>query len=541
MKKLLTSNRKLILIFVLALLIRTWKLSTYPLGFHADEVRVGWNAWSILKTGADDRGNHFALYYNTFGDYRPTGIFYITIPSLFLFGINEFATRLPSALLGALTVFPLYFLAEKLTKNKRIGLLSAIFLAITPWHLATSRSTSEVVVACFFILISLSLFIAGLDSKSKKKIYYSFLLLSLSFLFYHSARIVGPLLMLAFVFNYKKQIASLHLTKVASYLFLGMAIVSLILLLGKSGQSRLSQISLTSVDNLKILGITTSTKKDFVLDNKPMRLTRALILQYTSYFSPDFLIGDNAKPYRYRILGLGIVSIPIFCLFILGLVLIIKDNKSNFLLILLAIGPLPASVTYEDSPNLHRAFLMLPFILMIAGIGTDYLAKKHHMLGKIIFIIIIFRFANFVFYYVSPDSSESYQYRSPQAKEVALYIGESQKIYDKIYVTNEPDIPYPWYAFFNYLNPKEFNKDVIKRELGVWNYKNIVWTESRCPTGQAFDEAKNELSISKVLVIDNGNCEPKGFERLHPEANIIKEFYFSGKLAFRAWEYKPAR
>ena len=40
----------------------------------------------MLKTGADDKGNKFSLYYNTFGDYRPTGIFYFTMPSIYVFG-----------------------------------------------------------------------------------------------------------------------------------------------------------------------------------------------------------------------------------------------------------------------------------------------------------------------------------------------------------------------------------------------------------------------------------------------------------------------
>ena len=110
-KKLL--KQPLFWIFLLALVLRIYKLGTFPYGFHLDEVKVGWNALSILKTGKDDRGNRFALYYNSFGDFRPTGIFYITIPSLAVFGRNEFAVRFPSAFLGALTIFPLFFFAKR--------------------------------------------------------------------------------------------------------------------------------------------------------------------------------------------------------------------------------------------------------------------------------------------------------------------------------------------------------------------------------------------------------------------------------------------
>src|SRR3990167_10194170 len=115
-------TKLLILIFLLALFLRTYRLSTFPFGFHADEVRVGWNSYSILKTGLDDRGNLLALYYNTFGDYRPTGIFYFTIPSILIFGLTEFAVRFPSALFGALTIFPIYFLTKELINKKYLSL-----------------------------------------------------------------------------------------------------------------------------------------------------------------------------------------------------------------------------------------------------------------------------------------------------------------------------------------------------------------------------------------------------------------------------------
>src|SRR3989304_553965 len=113
-------------IFLLALVLRIYKLGTFPVGFHADEARVAWNSLSILKTGADDRGNKFSLYYNTFGDFRPTGIFYATIPSIAIFGRSEFAVRFPAALLGALSVVPLFFLTNLISKNKKfvIGHLS---------------------------------------------------------------------------------------------------------------------------------------------------------------------------------------------------------------------------------------------------------------------------------------------------------------------------------------------------------------------------------------------------------------------------------
>src|SRR6266404_5009723 len=181
----------LIVIFILALILRIYNLGMFPLGFHVDEAKVAWESLSILKTGRDDHGNLLALYYNSFGDYRPTGIFYTTMPFLILFGRTILAVRFSSALFGALTVFPIYFISLIITKNKKISLISSLVLTIIPWSITTSRATSEVVISCFLILSSLAAL--------QKKPFLSFILLVASFFFYHSARVMGPLLMFSWI------------------------------------------------------------------------------------------------------------------------------------------------------------------------------------------------------------------------------------------------------------------------------------------------------------------------------------------------------
>lgn len=180
------------LIFLLALFLRLWNLGEFPFGFHADEARVAWNSLSILKTGKDDKGNRLALYYNTFGDYRPTGIFYLTVPSIAIFGRNEFAIRFPSALLGALTVFPLYFFVYELKKNRKVSLMASFLLAISPWHIEVSRATSEVAISAFFALFGLFFCLKLINENRKNFLWASFLFFLISYLSYHAIRFLAP-------------------------------------------------------------------------------------------------------------------------------------------------------------------------------------------------------------------------------------------------------------------------------------------------------------------------------------------------------------
>ncbi len=506
----------LFLIFIFALLIRTYRLGTFPFGFHADEARVAWESLSILKTGKDDHGNLLALHYSTFGDYRPTGIFYATIPSLLILGKNIFAVRFPSSLLGALTVFPIYFLTlEILKKNKSLtshpqtlAFFTSFILAIIPWHVATSRATSEVVMSCFLILTAMVIL--------TKKPIVSFSCLALSFLFYHSARVVGPVLILSWIIYFHKEITKLGLKKTVLKGFLFTSVLATILLLSPAGRARYNQVKLVSPN------------------------IRNIILQYTSYFSPNFFLDDVAKPFRYTTANVGIVSIPIFVSFLIGVYLIIKKNEGRVLLLLLALGPIPASMTLEDSPNLHRAFFMLPFLVIIAGIGLNWLHEKHKTIFKLFIFSIFFTFITFAANYLDRNTNYAFQFRNPQTRALGIYLPDAIKNYDRVYITNDPDSPYPWYGFFNNIDPVKFNAAQAKNVGGKWQYENIVWDVTRCPAAAAFDEALNNPSLNKIMVIDNGACFTD-FNRVHEKAKIIKEFIYNGKVNYRVWEYAPTR
>jgi 4-amino-4-deoxy-L-arabinose transferase-like glycosyltransferase len=115
--KQLKSKQILFLVFFLSLnlFLRTYQLSQFPYGFHRDEASVGYNAYSILKTGRDEWGQALPLFFKAFGDWPPALILYTTIPSIALFGLNEFSTRLPLAILSTLNLLVIYKILKNLT------------------------------------------------------------------------------------------------------------------------------------------------------------------------------------------------------------------------------------------------------------------------------------------------------------------------------------------------------------------------------------------------------------------------------------------
>ena len=100
MKEFLKKYWLLILIVILAFSLRVYKLGDYPVGITWDEPAVGYNAYSVLKTGKDEYGKLLPLTFKSFGDDKPGFFVYYIIPSVAIFGLTKFAIMFPSALAG---------------------------------------------------------------------------------------------------------------------------------------------------------------------------------------------------------------------------------------------------------------------------------------------------------------------------------------------------------------------------------------------------------------------------------------------------------
>ena len=130
----------LFFIVVLGLGLRLVGLTHTPPSLNWDEVSHGYNAYSILKTGADEWEQRFPITnFRAYGDYPTSLNLYLTIPFVAIFGLSEYAIRFPHALLGVGTIIASYFLVWGITKRKDVSLLTAFLVAVTPWYVFTSR------------------------------------------------------------------------------------------------------------------------------------------------------------------------------------------------------------------------------------------------------------------------------------------------------------------------------------------------------------------------------------------------------------------
>ncbi len=155
MKKLFFHIVDNILIYLVLLLFAFFFF--YRLGFlpltNWDEAWYATVARNMLKSGdwLDLQWNGRGYY-----DHPPMG-FWLMGVSLLLFGVNEFAVRFPSALLGLLTLLVVYYTGKVLFKNKLAGVVAAVVLGTSAWYVVRVRSGNLDAVFVFFYALTVFL------------------------------------------------------------------------------------------------------------------------------------------------------------------------------------------------------------------------------------------------------------------------------------------------------------------------------------------------------------------------------------------------
>src|SRR3972149_7023875 len=104
----------LILIVIIALFLRLYKLDSVPVSLFGDEMDVGYQAYSVLKTGKDYYGNFLPFHFHSLAEWRTPLYLYSAVPTVALFGVSPLGVRLPAAVFGILGIWGFYLLVKEL-------------------------------------------------------------------------------------------------------------------------------------------------------------------------------------------------------------------------------------------------------------------------------------------------------------------------------------------------------------------------------------------------------------------------------------------
>ncbi len=412
-----------------------------------------------------------------------------------LFGISPLGVRLPAAIFGILGVFAIYLLVWEITKNKKLGLIAAFLLCISPWHIHYSRAGFEVTEMLFLYILGIYFLLTGF--KSKNSLWLSALCLSLTPWVYSTAKLFLPLTILAILIIWKddlKKVAKKRLI-ISVIVFVSITVPFAISTIFGGGTQRIEGISIFNdptvipqlgfdrMNDVHVRGGNNQsvTISDKLFHNQITAYSEIFINNYFQAFSTDFLFvkGDSLNPRQSS----GGEFYKIELIFILiGLVFLITsqlDKKTKiFLIFWLIASPIPSSLTKGGGEHATRLILMLPILIMLSAFGVYYLysqaSKRLRIVGLVLFSTILF--LNFIFYqhnYWTHYPWESERWWQAGFKDAIQSTVTEGRKYDKVIISGADEPPLIFFLGWSQYPPSSFQQKYPLAEVNLEGFGKV--------------------------------------------------------------------
>lgn len=497
---------------LLALLLWLPAFAQLPAGLNRDEAALGYNAYSLLKTGKDEWGKSWPISVTSFGDQKLPGYIYTLIPLIALFDLEVWVIRLPSLLAGLVVVVNLGLIALRLSQMAKlkketqltVSILSMLLSAISPWQMHFSRVAYETHLAMAFFLSGLTLFLFALNNRSQLKqqmfLIFSGFWLSASMLTYHSYQIFLPLFLLILLTIFFKPIKKLDRTG----LFTGVAIgLIAIFILFSGGVMSANQVKGNGLnpytqDNLTndvllyrpLINIPNSIER--IGYNKLFSFTKLFSQNYLSTFSGRFFFAHGSGHGDHNPgngSNLHLFTAPFILVGILALWDRRKEKPAQLLIAWLLLALVPSSMTINPLLEVRIA-TVFPVMDLLSAIGILYLLNFVKNKAQIILIIvltftaIISSHQMFIFYTkITPKTAVD----NTPYHDLATVLYKYQNQTDFVLTQSPTSSPYIWYLVVNKIDPKiaQHAKHFLPTEEGFIHveqidnvfFKNINWEE----------------------------------------------------------------
>ncbi|MBM3255999.1 MAG: phospholipid carrier-dependent glycosyltransferase [Candidatus Moranbacteria bacterium] len=452
-------NKKVIYILgvllTITFIIRITGLTFSPPGFFCDETSIGYNAYSIIETGKDEKGVFFPVFFKAFGDFKNPVYIYLAAIPIKILGLEVFSVRLTSALLGIGSILLFVWLLRIIGKSWLFALSGGLVMSLMPWHFQFSRIAFEAISMVFFIVLDMVFF--ALFHKTKKPIFYLLFGLSMviTFFTYSTGRLIVPLSAVLLAIIWRREIFKQRINFLISAL--AVALLGLILVYDHM---------------IDPAGIFTRPHDVLIVDDNPPIFIAAerFFENYLAHLSPEFLFQHGDLNYRHSAGVSSMLLTSYFLPLLVGLVYFInrfkKSKLAAFLVVQFFLFPLASSITViNEGAQATRTIHIVPFLAIIITYGFWQLFKslreKHRHLIAAILIFALFESVMFYKYYfvVYPASAGtiySFNGGMPEAMEFAFSQNAPYYYISTSICQYRIEIP-----FFMKYPPEKFQKSLI--------------------------------------------------------------------------------
>lgn len=529
---------KIIILFfivILAFFLRFYRVTEVPPALNWDEASIGYNAYSILKTGRDEWGQFFPVHFKSYGEYKLLVQIYFSIPAISTFGLNELGVRITPVIYGTLTILIMFFLGRLIFQSSLAGYISALLLAISPWHIHLTRASFESSFATFWIILGMWFLLKGFEQR--KWFLVSMIPFAISVFTYNSARIFTPLFLLVVFLIYRKILVKFKRTVVLSILIFAILLLPLTPFLFSGERSaRYKLVSITDDPGL-IPRINQNRGNSHLLQplprlvhNKVTYVAFYFAQNYLAHFTPQFLFITGAPHKQHHVQNMGelyLFQAP-FLLIGLWALFYLKHRFRWFLTSWVLLAFIPVAVTNDSIPHALRTLIAAPFYQLISAFGFvlawEWIKKKSAAIklsaAVILSVIITFSLQSYLqnYYQVYPKLySRDWQYGY---KQVVEYIDKHKDEYDEIVFTRHYGEPHMFTLFYLNYDPDKYqnNPNLVRFETNnwVWVLKfDKFYFPDLGDQGTQFADIVRENPGKKILFIGRAGDFPKDKPRLY--------------------------
>lgn len=519
MKRFLRPKMIVVCIALVGAVLRLGLLGSIPVSLYVDEAAIGLDAKVVAQTGKDMHGNSmFQAIYPSYGDYKLPVYIFAASAAVKVFGANEFAVRLPSALAGIATIVLIYgiclalFEKEKPMVRQAIALWSAALVAIMPWSLVFSRTGFEGHLGQALVLCSL-LFALHVK-RGWKYVIASAILGALAVYTYYSVRFVFPVVFLGAL---AIQTSKKTWRNIAGFATLGLLVWGALLipmtkspLYEASQKFRLSARSVLQQQDSYVEYSNMLREQDNfnvfsrLVHHRLFYLAKALARNYAENLSLSFVFLNGDPNLRHGTGNTGLLLLAELPLFMVGLYALVRRHMKLFVFLLFwyLAALLPASVPNEI-PHALRSLNALGILGLTMGLGAAeiwFWAKKnviHRWMSMALVGAILLNFFAFAYDYL-----RLYPQRSAEAwfdgnKQIAELVEKNRKNYPKIVVAGDEKI-FLWILFYGNYSAEQIQSlpSVNYRKLSV---ENVFFGKDTVKTAIAQKDAALVIGMSDEL------------------------------------------
>jgi hypothetical protein len=359
-----------------AAVLYTIGLDRVPIHLHHDEIYFGTFAHSIAQTLRDPQGRLLPVLFqmdDTVNWYPPV-LIYVTALWLTVLPLADATVRVPNAMVGALSVMLMFFVARRLCQRAWLGLIAAAMLALTPAHFINSRISTDSLYPVAFILGWLLLLQRYREQPSLPRLFAAMTVLGIGVYSYIASVVMMPI--------YAAMTGAVLLAdrRPVRHWVVAAAGFSWVLVFGVVFVLTNPDI-ISQYQSKYALGDTATQLNAFQRMREwltPWNISDLLNLFHSS-FAPGYLFVTGGSNLAHSTREAGVFLAPLAVFLIAGTIAIVRHPSAFGVLALAGFITSPVAATIvPEAYAIPRMLGMLPFAILVATAGIQWLWRLTH-------------------------------------------------------------------------------------------------------------------------------------------------------------------